>query len=152
VNHIEMVQNPQKDGRFSLILLEIDFFGPINNLWGRQVGDYVLLRLDELIKRNLLEGDSVTRYRGKEFLILLPEAEGRKATVVAEKIRSAVENVKWPNGMSVTVSAGVAYYPEDGERLMELLKNVKRALAYARSGGRNRVRCACHQVAKPVKC
>ncbi len=138
----EAVQPRQKSGRFSLIMLDIDFFEPLNNLWGRQVGDYVLVKVSELIKRNLLEGDTVTRYRGKEFLIHLPETEDRTALLVAEKIRRAVEKANWPGGMSVTVSAGVAYYPDDGERLTELLKNVKKALSRARSGGRNQVRRA----------
>lgn len=138
----------QDSGRFSLVMLDIDFFEPLRNLWGRQVGEFVLNKVDQLIKRNLLEGDSVTRYRGREFLILLPEADGRTALLAAEKIRRAVERAQWPNGMSVTVSAGVAYYPDDGERLTELLKNVKKALSRARSGGRNRVCRACYKTGR----
>lgn len=141
----ETVQAGQKSDRFSLVMIGIDFFKPLNNLWGRQVGDRVLEKMAELIKRNLLEGDNVARYRGEEFLVFLPEADGRTALKVAEMIRRAVEKAKWPGGMSVTVSIGVATYPDDGERLTELLKNIERALSRARSGGRNQVRRACDQ-------
>lgn len=141
----ETVQARQKNDRFSLVMVDIDFFKSLNSLWGRQVGDYVQEKVAVLIKRNLLAGDNVVRYRGEEFLILLPETGGRKALQVAEMIRRAVEKAKWPNGMSVTVSAGVASYPDDGERLTELLKNVERALSRAKSGGRNQVRRAVGQ-------
>lgn len=139
----ELVNVRQKTLSFSLIMMDIDFFKQINDRWGHLAGDHVLARVAELMKQNLRPRDSVARYGGEEFVIILPEADGRTAIQVAERIRRAVEEVSWLGGMKVTVSAGVASYPENGADLEELLRNADLALYNAKSGGRNQVRHMC---------
>lgn len=135
----ETEQSSQKNRCFSLVLVGIDFFKPLHTLWGLQVANYIHDKIAGLIKRNLQEGESIAFYKGEHFLILLPEAGVQKALRVADMIRRAVEKEKWPNGISVTVSTGVASYPEDGERLTELLKSLESALSRTRSRVRNPV-------------
>ncbi|MCL6560066.1 MAG: sensor domain-containing diguanylate cyclase, partial [Firmicutes bacterium] len=140
---VELGQSRKKSGRLSLIMVDIDLFKQINDCWGHQVGDHVLARVAELLKQKLRAEDSVARFGGEEFVIILPGADCRTAFQVAERIRRTVEDAKWPDGMKVTVSAGVASYPDDGEKLAELLKSADQALYSAKSGGRNQVRLAC---------
>ncbi|OPY62333.1 MAG: putative diguanylate cyclase YdaM [Pelotomaculum sp. PtaU1.Bin065] len=137
----EAVQARRKSKRFSLVLIDPELLQPFHNPWGRQAREHVQGIVAKVIKRVLLEGDNVVRYRGEGFLIFLPNAGSLTALLVADMIRRAVERTKWPGGMTVTVSAGVASYPDDGERLTELLKNLESALSRAKSEGRNQVHC-----------
>ncbi|GBF35246.1 hypothetical protein DCCM_4369 [Desulfocucumis palustris] len=139
----ELVRAKQKIAGFSLVMVDIDFFKRINDRWGHQFGDRVLAQVAEAIKQSLRAEDSVARFGGEEFVILLPGADCRTALQVAERVRRGVEGVNWQDGLGVTVSAGVASYPEDGEKLAELLKNADLALYKAKSGGRNQVRHVC---------
>lgn len=139
----ELGQSKQQNSRLSLVMVDIDYFKKINDRWGHQAGDHVLARLADLMKQNLRAGDSVSRFGGEEFVIILPGADCRTAVQVAERVRRAVEGADWQEGLKVTVSAGVASYPDDGENINELLQNADRALYEAKSGGRNQVRHAC---------
>lgn len=139
----ELVQSRQTISRLSLVMVDIDFFKKVNDRWGHQVGDHVLAQVAELIKQNLRDKDSVARFGGEEFVIILPGANCRTALQVAERVRRSVEGANWSDGLKVTVSAGVASYPDDGEKLKELLKSADQALYKAKSGGRNQVCHAC---------
>ena len=76
---------------FSIILFDIDDFKLINDRHGHLSGDYVLREMTRIAKDNLRAIDKVGRYGGEEFLIILPETDVRKAVVVAERLRAAVE-------------------------------------------------------------
>ncbi|OPY57796.1 MAG: putative diguanylate cyclase YdaM [Pelotomaculum sp. PtaU1.Bin035] len=121
--------NHQNNDCFSLILVSTDFYSTPKDFWMCQVKDYVLDKVADLIKHNLLEGDNMAHYRGDGFLILLPKVDSLTALKVADNIRRAVKKAKWPKGMGVTINAGVASYPEDGERLTELMKKVENAIS-----------------------
>lgn len=133
-----------KKGQLSLIMIDIDHFKKVNDCFGHQVGDHVLARVAEIMKQNVREGDSVARYGGEEFVLTLPSSNKQAAYDVAERIRLAVENLVWNGSLRVTISAGVASYPADGQDLEELLKNADQALYGAKSGGRNRVQGIQH--------
>jgi diguanylate cyclase (GGDEF)-like protein len=138
----ELVQSRQKTSRLSLVMVDIDFFKQVNDRYGHQMGDQVLAQVAELIKQNLRAEDSVARFGGEEFVIILPGADCRTALQVAERARRAMEGANWPDGQKITFSAGVASYPDDGEKLADLLQSADRALYSAKSGGRNQVRHA----------
>ncbi|MEW5954467.1 MAG: sensor domain-containing diguanylate cyclase [Bacillota bacterium] len=140
VAEAELGQSQRKNIRLSLVMVDIDHFKQINDHWGHQVGDQVLIQLAELMKQTLRADDSVCRFGGEEFVIILPGADCSTALQVAERIRRAVEGANWRDGLKVTVSAGVASYPENGDNLTELMKNADRALYQAKSGGRNQAR------------
>ena len=100
-----------------VIMLDIDNFKRINDTYGHDVGDLVLKKLAEIIKKNIRKNDYVIRYGGEEFLILLPRTHLEETYKVAEKIRRAVENATVRVGdkeIKFTVSLGVSeIYPHD---------------------------------------
>ncbi|CCO08185.1 GGDEF domain-containing protein [Desulforamulus hydrothermalis] len=135
----EFILAHYKNSRLALVMLDLDHFKKINDEFGHPAGDQVLVRVASVMKAHLRQGDSVARYGGEEFVLVLPGASRQVALEVAERIRAAVANLNWQDGWQVTVSAGVAAYPEDGRDLPELLKKADLALYRAKARGRNRV-------------
>lgn len=133
----------QAEGRaFAAIVLDIDHFKRVNDNHGHEVGDQVLRRLAELMRRCCREGDLLCRTGGEEFLMLLPGASLDVATVVAERLRVTVQDTPVQPVGAVTVSLGVARWDgEAGSEPVEALSQADRALYQAKQGGRNRV-CA----------
>ncbi|MEX5503524.1 diguanylate cyclase [Pseudomonas putida] len=133
----------QAEGRaFAAIVLDIDHFKRVNDNHGHEVGDQVLRRLAELMRRCCREGDLLCRTGGEEFLMLLPGASLEVATVVAERLRVTVQDTPVQPVGAVTVSLGVARWDgEAGSEPVEALSQADRALYQAKQGGRNRV-CA----------
>lgn len=129
--------------RLSLLMLDIDFFKQYNDNNGHLQGDMVLSTIGKILKSNVREVDLVCRYGGEEFVVILPETEIAQAIVVAEKIRSAIEEFQFkfeqrqPNG-KVTVSAGIAEGVEEIESATELINRADLALYRAKKLGRNR--------------
>lgn len=119
---------------YSVILADIDHYKKLNDEYGQDFGDQVLVRVADLLKESLRDHDTVARWGGEEFIMLLPETERDEARTVAEKLRKAVESAD----MHVTVSVGVAVNDgmQDPERtLIAADRNLKRA----KDLGRNRV-------------
>ncbi len=157
------IQRAKRYGRtLSLIILDVDGFKQFNDRVGHVAGDALLRALSELILRNIrrsdekpsYEVDIACRYGGDELAIILPEAasiqgaaaaerlrsniETKGAVAVAERIRKEVEAAQW-QGLGVTVSIGVASYPEHGVDMDGLIKSADDALYIAKRLGRNRV-------------
>ncbi|MBL8196727.1 MAG: diguanylate cyclase [Blastocatellia bacterium] len=126
----------------SVIMLDIDFFKKINDTYGHDVGDNVLKSVAEILMRHVRTHDVAARFGGEEFVMLLPETSLGGAVVVAERIRTAVENVDFNSAgcrHNVTISIGVAEYLGDGTDVEEVIKKADEALYKAKSSGRNRV-------------
>jgi two-component system, cell cycle response regulator len=125
----------------SLIILDVDHFKEINDSMGHAGGDLVLAGIANILLQSVRTTDSVYRYGGEEFAILLPETPGQPALGVAERARLAVEKSALAQERRVTISAGMAEYrsPERGE---ELLRRADVALYVAKREGRNRVATA----------
>jgi two-component system, cell cycle response regulator len=125
----------------ALIILDVDHFKEINDTLGHAVGDQVLAGIANVLRESVRATDSVYRYGGEEFAMLLPETPGEPALGVAERARLAVEKADLAQGRRVTISAGMAEYrsPERGE---ELLRRADAALYVAKRTGRNRVAMA----------
>lgn len=131
--------------RFSVLMIDIDWFKNYNDFHGHLKGDNLLKRLSFLLVRNIRGADRVYRYGGEEFVILLPELGKRDAFIVAEKLRKIIENEAFdgeyrsqPN-KSITISIGIATFPEDGKTKEELLSIADSALYRAKDSGKNRV-------------
>jgi diguanylate cyclase (GGDEF)-like protein len=128
---------------FSIIVVDIDHFRPVNEQHGIQAGDVVLRRVADLIRTALRKEDMLVRYGGEEFLVMLPEVPGPGAVVVAGRIRKAVEADTIPfegKSLRLTVSVGVSARLDEGpESIENLLKRADDALALAKQRGRNRV-------------
>lgn len=127
---------------FSLILLDADHFKNYNDEFGHSAGDLVLKNIAKVIQRQIGPADIGARYGGEEFVLLLPNRDKASALRLAESIRTEVGGGKLVLRRverKVTVSLGVASYPEDGKSMEELLQMADAHLYQAKRKGRNRV-------------
>lgn len=128
---------------FSLLMLDIDHFKIFNDSHGHPVGDAILKEIVKVIQKCIRNVDFPARYGGEEFSVILPETIGLHAAKVAERIRKAIDDGPFvtPTGHRVhlSISIGVASFPEDGRRREELIHSADQALYFAKKDGRNRV-------------
>lgn len=125
----------------SLLMCDLDHFKVANDRWGHGAGDLMLVRFAEIL-REKVEGGVVARYGGEEFAVLLPEVAKEKATLLAEKIRKAMESFPFSirrEKVQMTVSIGVASIPVDTLDEEELVRKADEALYQGKREGRNRV-------------
>lgn len=123
---------------FCLIMFDIDHFKKVNDQFGHDLGDQVLIEVTRLFSQQLRKEDTLARFGGEEFIILLVNQDLAKSAIVAEKLRSVLENRDMPHGKRVTASFGVAQY-QPGTSKEELLKSADEAMYAAKRSGRNRV-------------
>lgn len=136
----------------ALLMIDIDHFKNLNDEFGHILGDEVLRHVSAIFNKHLRKADIVCRYGGEEFVVLLPETVRDKAVSVAEKLRSLIENYQFPGlGRPLTVSIGVADFPDHGTTRDELVKAADRALYAAKQAGRNKVARATVAETAPVK-
>lgn len=130
------------DSAFSLILCDADHFKNVNDMYGHQAGDFVLQAIAATIGSEMRAADWACRYGGEEFAILLPETDAATASRFAERIRSNIEALSLQyDGIAlptVTMSFGVASFPEHAGGVLELIKAADKALYAAKRHGRNR--------------
>lgn len=125
---------------FALLMFDIDHFKKINDTYGHQLGDKILIELTDVVKINIREVDIFARFGGEEFIILTPETDLDGAEVVAEKLRKEIEAFKFSHGDQLTCSFGVSMYKK-GDQPDDLIKRVDDRLYMAKNRGRNQV-CA----------
>ena len=125
-----------------LLMLDIDHFKKVNDLYGHLIGDDVLEEVAKLVRQNIRDVDTAGRYGGEEFIIVLPKAGVSSALAVAERIRKVIEAAEMKdsegNEFSVTVSQGLSVYKR-GEDEHSLLSRADDTLYRAKENGRNRV-------------
>jgi diguanylate cyclase (GGDEF)-like protein len=121
----------------SLLLIDIDHFKRLNDQHGHQVGDEVLRRVAELIAIAARTGDTPARYGGEEFGVILAATDAEQAETAAERLRVAIATADL--GAPVTVSIGLATFPQHGANAFELIRAADAALYTAKKTGRNRV-------------
>ncbi|AJJ11436.1 putative diguanylate cyclase YdaM [Yersinia rohdei] len=134
-------QSQRYNQNFSLILLDVDHFKSINDQLGHHKGDEVLILLARTLESIVRESDSVFRWGGEEFAILLPLTNLQGALQLAESIRETIQMICQPNLPTLTVSLGVAQH-QVGEDTDSLFKRMDEALYRAKAAGRNRVLAA----------
>lgn len=126
--------NARRHGRdLSVLMMDVDHFKNYNDKFGHQAGDNILKSVSKVFRDIVREVDLVARYGGEEFIAILPETPPDMAAMVAERIRTAVED-----GNKVTISIGAASYPGDSTDMVELIKDADIALYAAKDAGRNR--------------
>ncbi len=127
----------------SLLYMDIDHFKIFNDTYGHQVGDEVLRRVSRTIQKQLRDTDIACRYGGEELVAILPGTGHFKngAFLAAEKIRKAIEALRIPiegnRAVNVTISTGVATYPDNAVDKASLIEVADSALYVAKEGGRN---------------
>ena len=125
-----------------MFLADLDRFKSINDTYGHALGDRVLRLFGEVAQANLRSSDLVGRLGGEEFAMLLADANGDNAYLVAERIRSAFETAAMTiddQPVEATISIGVAVIQHPTQDLATLLEQADQALYRAKNGGRNRV-------------
>lgn len=145
----EEVERSRRYGHpFSILMIDIDRFKSFNDAFGHALGDQILRLVAHQIRKSVRSVDTPARYGGEEFMVILPETIGEGARRAAEKIRKAVyeQSIKTPNNkkVSISVSLGLASFPQDAQDRETLLNAADRALYLAKEEGRNRV-CTANQ-------
>jgi diguanylate cyclase (GGDEF)-like protein len=123
---------------FSVLLADVDRFKQYNDTHGHLAGDAALVKIAEVFRKTTRQVDCVARYGGEEFVVMLLEANMATAALVAERIRARVAEHDLGEG-KLTLSVGVAEYPDGGDTPEELIATADAAMYKAKSAGRNQV-------------
>ena len=135
---IELARRSGK--RVAVCFIDLDHFKNINDTYGHKTGDALLIALARELKANLRAGDTLARWGGDEFVVLLPDVTDHEAVgQVAVKLSATMRRNFELDGLevSLTFSMGVSVFPDDGEAPEVLLSGADRAMFYAKSQGRN---------------
>lgn len=122
---------------FTILMIDIDDFKKFNDTHGHQSGDALLKNISNIFRETSRRIDIIARYGGEEFSIILPNTQKKEALVLAERLRKYVEENE--NVKGITVSIGLASYPEDGEEKEILISKADKALYEAKRSGKNKV-------------
>ncbi len=136
---IEMANAKQSGHSLSLIIFDVDYFKLVNDTYGHQAGDIILIDMVRLVEHNIKNGDIFARWGGEEFVILTPQTNSNAARTLSENLRKTVQShpfsyVEEP----LTLSFGIAQM-EDEDTKKSLFEKADRALYEAKKQGRNRV-------------
>ena len=128
----------------SVLMIDIDHFKSFNDGTGHRAGDALLRKVAELMRKMIRKVDTLGRYGGDEFVLLLPQVGKTEAAEVAEKLRKAVEGASFDaaeavSSARITVSIGVATFPADGPAQEQLVDHADAALYVSKRAGRNQV-------------
>ncbi len=134
----------------ALLWIDLDHFKQVNDRLGHAAGDAVLRGLSGLLSTKVRQVDLVSRFGGEEFVVVLPEMDAAQAEQSAERLRQLVAStpLQLDDGRSVdlTMSVGVAIFPDDGEDAPKLIAAADRAMYQAKASGRNRVVMAASEI------
>jgi diguanylate cyclase (GGDEF)-like protein len=136
--HTEVARAQRHKHLLSILMVDVDHFKQYNDRYGHQLGDKLLADIAALFKRTTRSIDYVARYGGDEFLLLLHEVASSDALMLADRVRSVVAAATFgPGDHKITVSIGVASYPEHGETAEAVIASADAGLYKAKRGGRN---------------
>lgn len=124
-------------GEFAVLMADVDHFKQYNDEFGHPAGDEVLKRVADLLRESVRDIDCAARYGGEEFAIVMPEMSADKASEIAQQIGKRVAAQSFP-GRAVTLSIGVAGFPQDADLPHAVIAAADRALYQAKREGRNR--------------
>ena len=134
--HISYELKKRDSKNIFLIMFDIDNFKRVNDTYGHDMGDEVLVRVAATAKSCIRSGDSIGRWGGEEFMILLPEANKEEAVSIAERIRTEISSLKWEKINQVTISLGVSGVRESDDD-QTLYKRVDNRLYFSKTHGKN---------------
>jgi diguanylate cyclase (GGDEF)-like protein len=117
----------------------LDNFKSVNDSFGHTAGDRVLKHVAKLLQKNIRDVDVIARYGGEEFVFLLPEADKEEAYTVSERLRKKLSGLQFDDLPRITISLGIASYPDDSDDIDLLIKKADAALYTAKQSGRNKV-------------
>ncbi len=147
--HTEVDRSLRYGSPLSLIMMDIDHFKDINDDYGHDIGDRVLVSVAEILRKNTRVTDTVARWGGEEFIILMTETDQARAAYAAEKLRKTIEEHTFYNGIKLTMSFGVAQWLQIASKNL-WFRRADRALYQAKAAGRNRVeQCLWRSILSP---
>ncbi len=136
-------QVKREEENYSILMLDVDFFKMVNDTYGHDVGDKVIVAIGKVLKENIRESDLAIRYGGEEFLVLLHNASEEGTLKVAQKIHTAFGEIMFDVGdgetMQKTMSIGISIFPKDAETIWKCIKWADTALYVAKTTGRNKI-------------
>lgn len=130
------------DSTLTLLVLDIDDFKDANDIHGHPFGDFVLEKIARVLLGSVRSIDTIARYGGEKFTIILVNADKNDCIDTAERIRSNIENFQFKNSdgeHDITVSIGFASFPRDGENYKDIFANADKAMYEAKQAGKNQV-------------
>ncbi len=141
----ELLRTERYNHNLSIFMIDIDHFKRINDHYGHQAGDNVLKLFADFLLSSVRTSDYVARYGGEEFVVILPETGRTKAIELAERLRLKIsrQDIELEQTtVNITISLGIASYPEHGNNYEKLLEMADNAMYQAKHKGRNRVEVA----------
>jgi diguanylate cyclase (GGDEF)-like protein len=139
----EIARTDQTGRSFGVIMADIDHFKHINDMHGHDAGDQLLKAVAHSIREALRPGDLPCRYGGEEFLLMLADVDESVLLARAEQVRTRISELRVSHRggtlPTVTLSAGIAIYPQDGSTATEVIEAADEALYSAKRNGRNRI-------------
>jgi diguanylate cyclase (GGDEF)-like protein/PAS domain S-box-containing protein len=141
----EEIKRAQRYGySLYLIMMDVDRYKAINDTYGHNIGDQVLVALVDSLKKNVRSIDHVCRYAGDEFCVLLPDTDQAEVEIIAERIRKSVQDIKLPEALDLkfSVSLGLARYSALKPSVEEWISKADSALYISKQTGRNTVSVA----------
>jgi diguanylate cyclase (GGDEF)-like protein len=141
---IELSRARRYGKQLSIAVIDADHFKWLNDTHGHSAGDQVLRKIGAILRDSFRQSDTAGRYGGEEFVVILPETDIEAAAQKLESLRELVAGAPMVLGTSaekvqMTISAGLASFPQDGEDAAELLASADERMFQAKREGRNRV-------------
>jgi two-component system cell cycle response regulator len=146
----EMKRARRYGSQFSLVMFDIDHFKKFNDSYGHVQGDRIIREIAKIATRSIRQVDYPARYGGEEFTVILPSVDIEGASVVAERLRTRVEEHPFPSStqghpLHVTISVGIAEFdPERDITILDMVGDSDKALYLSKQAGRNRVTACPH--------
>ena len=138
-----MHQAKRENETYSVMMLDVDFFKSVNDTYGHDVGDKVIVEIGKLLQENIRESDLGIRYGGEEFVVMLHNADEAGTLKVANEIHKKFAELVFEVGngetMQKTISIGIAKFPQDGDTIWKCIKHADTALYVAKTTGRNKI-------------
>ncbi len=138
-----MNQATRNNETYSVLMLDVDFFKMVNDTYGHDVGDKVIVEIGKVLNGNIREADLAIRYGGEEFVVMLHNATEEGTLKVANQIHQAFGSLEFDVGhgetMKKTLSIGIAKFPNDGDTIWKCIKFADTALYVAKTTGRNKI-------------
>ena len=136
--NLEIHRSARSKQPLSIIMYDIDYFKNVNDEYGHDVGDKVLIELTNVVKSSLREIDFIGRYGGEEFLIIMPTTTLESAKEIANRVREEVQNHSFEDNIEITISLGLVELAE-GEDTNAIFKRLDNLLYDSKNSGRNRL-------------
>jgi len=142
----ELLSHDRHKRPLAVLMLDVDRFKVLNDTYGHPAGDAVLRQLAKILEECTRRGDTLARFGGEEFVVILPETPAAGAVHLAENIRASVEErgftIEGGQEVKATISIGLARFPDHGKTAESLISAADAALYRSKQAGRNRVTTA----------